>query len=80
MTRHEDIAALDATAVTLAPKTGVEAQRAEMEALHRQSRNEAVAALKADPMYTMGAKITAYGLALASGTVILTAIVVGLMG
>lgn len=82
MTRHEDISALPATEVTLSPKTigSVEAERREKEAFFNQARNEAVAGLKADPMYMMGAKITGYALVLASGTVILTAIVVGLMG
>ncbi|MEM1277186.1 MAG: hypothetical protein AAGH74_11725 [Pseudomonadota bacterium] len=82
MTRHEDFSNIPAAKVVVTPQSygAVEATRREKEDLFHQNRNEAVAGMKADPFYMMGAKVTGYALALASATVVLTAIVVGLMG
>ncbi|MEM8790041.1 MAG: hypothetical protein AAGE80_00385 [Pseudomonadota bacterium] len=83
MTKHEEISTTDATAIETKTKTassepkGWLAEVQEKEAIHRQIRNEAVVALKADPFYMIGAKITGYALVFGAATVVLTAIYLG---
>ncbi|MEM9371738.1 MAG: hypothetical protein AAGA26_11330 [Pseudomonadota bacterium] len=82
MTRHENIDPAEATAVAITtskPQTYAEQVR-ELEELYAQGRREMTSWTVSLPYFKEGKAIASYGLAFGAGTIVLTAIVVGLIG